>query len=419
MDEKERSGWIVVAGGVLIMLILGVTYTWSVFKGPLVERFGWSQSEAQLAFSVMLASFAATMIPAGMLNDRKGPRIVALAGGILLGLGFIATSYFATTPLLLYATYGVMVGAGVGLAYGMPLAAGVKWFPNKRGLVSGIIMFGFGFSSLIVALVANWLIGMLGIMQTFLYLGVAFIFIVSIGAMLLRNPPAEKISKAKAKAKAAVKAIDFGAMQVIRTRSFWMLWLMFMLAGAAGLMVIGDLANFAKLSFTTQHGMTAESAASLGALLVGVTAIFNGLGRILAGWASDKMGRTKVMLVMFGAQALFVGSAVFLSALSPWALFASMACIGICFGANFSLFPATSADYFGTKNAGVNYGMLFTAYGVGGILGPQAMAFMLDSAKAAKGSLAVGDYLAPFMLLAVLVGVAAVISLFTRSPRPK
>lgn len=416
MDAKEKSGWTVVAGGVLMMLMLGVTYTWSVFKDPLVAKFGWSQTEVQLAFSIMLAVFAAAMIPAGILNDRKGPRLVALAGGILLGLGFIATSYFASSPLMLYITYGVLVGAGVGLAYGMPLAAGIKWFPQKRGLVSGIVMFGFGFGSLLLAPVAAWLIGAQGIMGAFLYLGIAFAVIISIGAMLLRNPPVEK---AKGKAKAAVKAADFSAMEALRTGSFWMLWLMFMFAAAAGLMVIGNLATFAKLSFTTQHGMSVEAAASLGALAVGVIAVFNGLGRILAGWASDRMGRTKVMLVVFALQALFVACVVFVSGLSPWALFALMALIGVCFGANFSLFPATSADYFGTKNAGVNYGMLFTAYGVGGIIGPLAMAYVLDAAKAAKGSLAVGDYMLPFIAIGGLVGVAAIISLFTKSPRAK
>jgi len=345
--------------------------------------------------------------------DEKGKAgWTVVAGGLLLGLGFIATSFLATSPLMLYLTYGVLVGAGVGLAYGMPLAAGVKWFPQKKGLVSGIVMFGFGFGSLLLAPIANWLIGSQGIMSSFLYLGIAFAVVISVGASLLRNPP----EAAKGTAKAAAKEVELGPIAALKTPSFWMLWLMFSFAAAAGLMVIGNLAGFAKLSFATQHGMTAEAAASLGALLVGVTAVFNGLGRILAGWASDRFGRTKVMLVVFVCQAAFMANVVFVSGFSPWALFALMALIGICFGANFSLFPATSADYFGTRNAGVNYGLLFTAYGVGGIFGPQAMAYILDAAKAAKGTLVVGDYMAPFLLVGVLVGVAAAISLFTKGP---
>ncbi|MCX6778547.1 MAG: OFA family MFS transporter [Candidatus Micrarchaeota archaeon] len=413
MDERERQGWKVVLGGVLIMLMLGVTYTWSVFAGPLAEKYGWSQTEIQLAFSVMLATFAISMIPAGMLQDRKGPRVVALVGGLLLGLGFIATGLFASSPFMLYLSYGVLAGAGVGFAYVTPLAAGVKWFAEKKGLVSGIIVFGFGFGSLLLAPLASELIKSQGVNQTFLLLGIAFAIVVCAGALLLKNPPA-----AKAASKSAAQN-EIGPRQMLGTRQFWLLWLMFAFSAAAGLMVIGNLATFAKLSFTSVHGMDKDAAYSLAALAVGVLAIFNGAGRILAGWLSDRIGRPNTMLVMFGVQALLLASILFASNLSPWALFAWMCLVGLCFGSNFSLFPSATADFFGTKNMGVNYGFMFTAYGFGGILGPQVMAYILDAAKASKGSLAVGDYSFPFLLLAVLVGISAVISLFTRGQKGK
>ena len=415
MDEKEKQGWIVIAGGVLINLMLGITYTWSVFKDPLMEMFKWSQTEVQLAFSIMLAMFAASMIPAGILQDRKGPRVVALVGGLLLGLGFIATGLFATSPFILYLTYGVLVGVGVGLAYSTPLAAGVKWFPGKRGLVSGIIVFGFGAGSAVLAPVAKDLIISQGVMNAFVMLGVVFSVFVTIGAMLLKNPPAAKVKKAVANVSG-----DFGPWQVLKTPQFWMLWLMFAFSAAAGLMVIGNLATFAKLSFMTAHGMDKNAALSLAAFAVSVLAIFNGAGRVFAGWLSDRIGRTRTMLLMFGAQTVFVMSVVFISGLSPWALFVLMVLIGICFGSNFALFPSTTADFFGTKSAGVNYGLVFSAYGVGGIVGPQIMAYMLDSAKAANGgALAVGDYTLPFMLVGGMVGIAAIISLFTKCPGEK
>ncbi len=406
MDYMEKQGWLVVFGGVLIFLMLGITYTWSVFSGPLVEKYGWSQTEVQLAFSFMLAMFALSMIPAGMIQDRKGPRIVALIGGILLGVGFIATSMFANSPLMLYITYGILCGCGVGFAYVTPIAAGVKWFGNRKGLVSGIIVFGFGFGSLIFAPVAQKLIEMQGITQTFLILGIVLGAVVCLGAMLLKNPPLKP-------ANASSVSCEVGPRQMLSNTRFWTLWIMFAFSAAAGLMVIGNLATFAKLSFTTVHGMDKAAAASLAALAVGALAIFNGAGRILAGWLSDRIGRQKTMLTMFGLQAILLWTVLFSSGLSPWALFASMALIGLCFGANFSLFPSATADFFGTKNMGVNYGLVFTAYGFGGILGPQVMAYMLDAAKASKGSLAVGDYATPFLLVGGLVAISAIVSLFT------
>jgi len=407
MDEHEKSGWLVVAGGVLITLMLGVTYTWSVFAGPLAEKYGWSQTEVQLAFSVMLAAFAITMIPAGMLQDRRGPRDVALLGGALLGLGFIATGLFASSPLALYATYGVLAGAGVGFAYGTPLAAGVKWFPSRRGLVSGIVMFGFGFGSLLLAPIASSIIVSQGIDSAFVMLGGVLFVIVSLGAVLLRNPPGFKAASASS-------ADETGPREMLSKREFWLLWVMFAFSAAAGLMVIGNLATFAKLSFTTGHGMATDAAFSLAALAVGVLAVFNGGGRIFAGWASDKVGRKKVMLAMFSLQAILLWTIVFASGVSPYLLLVWMAAIGFCFGSNFSLFPSATADYFGTANMGVNYGMMFTAYGFGGILGPQVMAYILDSAKAVHGALGVADYSSSFMIVGGLVFVSAVLALFVK-----
>jgi OFA family oxalate/formate antiporter-like MFS transporter len=402
LDERARAGWVVVAGGVLINLMLGVTYTWSVFAGPLAEKFGWSQTEVQLAFSVMLAAFALSMIPAGMLIDRYGPKIVALAGGLLLAIGFAATGLLATTPLSLYATYGLLAGAGVGLAYGTPISAGMKWFERGKGLASGIIVFGFGFGSLLLAPVAKDLIVSQGVQQAFVMLGVVFAAVIGLGALLLRNPPEYR---------PAAQAGRFEAFGILKSRDFWLLWLMFALSSAAGLMVIGNLATFAKLSFTSVFGMEKDAAFSLAALAVGVLAVFNGAGRIFAGWLSDRIGRPKAMLIFFGVQAFAVASIVAAGSLSAWALLSVMCVVGLCFGANFSLFPSATADRFGTQKSGANYGLVFTAYGVGGIVGPQVMATMLD-ASASAGGLSVAAYGAPFLIAGALVGAAALLSLW-------
>ncbi len=409
MDARAKAGWKVVAGGVLINLMLGVTYTWSVFAGPLADKFGWSQMQVQLAFSVMLAAFAFSMIPAGMLIDRRGPRVVALAGGLLLAAGFVATGLFATTPQLLYITYGLLAGAGVGIAYGTPISAGMKWFEKGKGLVSGIIVFGFGFGSLLLAPVAKELIVSQGVQQAFIVLGIVFAAVISLGAILLRNPPEYKPT---------AQAKGISAFGILKKREFWLLWLMFALSSAAGLMVIGNLATFAKLSFSTVHGMETGAAFSLAALAVGVLAVFNGLGRIFAGWLSDRIGRPRTMLLAFGVQAVAVASIMLAGSLSPWLLFGVMCVVGLCFGANFSLFPSATADYFGTSNSGVNYGLVFTAYGVGGIIGPQLMAMMLDASKAATGALTVDAYGTPFLIAGVMVAVAALASQQICKPNP-
>ena len=217
MDNQKTNRWLIVAGGVLINLMLGVTYTWGIFGSALEKTYKWTTSDQTLAFSIMLFFFAITMPIAGRIQDKKGPRLVTLIGGILLGLGFIASSQAVNDKILMYITYGVLAGCGVGFAYGAPIAAGNKWFPDKRGLIAGFMVFGFGFGSVLLAPAAQVMISGLpaqpkgliqplivslfqtpalsgaikiGLQNTFMYLGAAFLVLICIGAMLLRNPPA-------------------------------------------------------------------------------------------------------------------------------------------------------------------------------------------------------------------------------------
>ena len=443
MKSDTSNRWLIVLGGLLINLMLGVTYTWSVFGSALQSDFGWRITEERLAFSIMLFMFAITMPIAGRIQDKRGPRLIALIGGVLLGLGFIASRFAVQSTISMYITYGVLAGAGVGFAYNAPIAAGGKWFPDKRGLVMGLMVFGFGFGSVLLAPIAQVLIsgvpaqptgliqplivalfnlpGMksladIGLQRTFMTLGILFMVVVCTGAMILKNPPAgwkpEGWDPTKSKKAVTHAYRDFSISEIIRLRQFWMLWIMFTFSASAGLMVIGFLAKFASLSFETVHGFPAAAAVLEGALAVSVLAIFNGVGRIFSGWLSDQIGRTRTMFILFALQAVLVSTFVYTTMWSPIMVYAVMALIGLCFGANFALFPSATADFFGTKNVGVNYGAVFTAYGVGGILGPMLSANLVPAAAT------VSDYAMPGLIIGILVGIAAILALFTKPPQP-
>ncbi|MBN2013567.1 MAG: OFA family MFS transporter [Candidatus Altiarchaeota archaeon] len=444
MGSSKSNRWLIVVGGILINLMLGVTYTWSIFGAALQKDFKWAVTDERLAFSIMLLFFAVTMPLAGRIQDKKGPRLIALIGGLLLGLGFIASSLSVQDNILMYITYGVLAGSGVGFAYNAPIAAGSKWFPDKRGLVMGLMVFGFGFGSVLLAPMAEILIsgvpaqptGLIqpivasifnlpglnglagiGLQSTFLTLGVLFIIVVCIGAMLLKNPPEgwkpEGWDPTKVKKAVTHAYKEFSISEIIKMRQFWLLWVMFTFSASAGLMVIGFLKNFASLTFETVHDFPAAAAGLEGALAVSVLAIFNGVGRIFAGWLSDQIGRTKTMFVLFAVQAVLVSTLVYTATLSTLAVYAVMALIGVCFGANFALFPSATADFFGTKNVGVNYGAVFTAYGVGGILGPMLSANMVPATAS------VGGYTMPGIIIGLLVGIAALMALFVKPPEPE
>ncbi|MBN2250788.1 MAG: OFA family MFS transporter [Candidatus Altiarchaeota archaeon] len=445
MTGKNQNRWLIVLGGILINLMLGVTYTWSIFGATLENPEGiykWQPAEQTLAYSIMLLAFALTMPLAGRIQDRRGPRIVALIGGILLGIGFIASSFAVTNKLLMYVTYGVLAGAGVGFAYCTPIAAGTKWFPDKRGLVTGLMVFGFGFGSVLLAPIAQVMIGGLpakptgliqpaiaalfnlpvissiigiGLENTFMTLGVTFLAVITAGALLLKNPPAgwkpEGWDPNTSKKAVTHACRDYTASEMIRTRQFWMIWIMFMFTSSAGLMVIGFLKKFASLSFEQTHGFPVEAAVLEGAVAVSVLAIFNGVGRIFGGLLSDQIGRAKTMFILFAIQAAVMASFVYLATSSAVMVYIVMAVIGLCFGSNFALFPSTTADFFGTRSIGANYGIVFTSYGIGGLLGPMLAANLVPSNPA------LGDYAMPGLIIGALVAVAAVMALLIKPPK--
>jgi len=426
-ETQPRKRWTVLAGALIVQVILGTVYAFSVFVKPLELEFGWDRATTQWAFSFALLSFAIAMIPAGRLQDRIGPRKVASIGGILLGLSFLLGAVLVTEsrPWALYLTYGVLGGAGIGFAYVCPIAACMKWFPDKKGLVTGLSVAGFGAGALFFAGPASVLIlpsgsgaEAMGLSKVFLVaLGIAkgggfglgwklfFVLhgitsavMVLLGASLLSNPPQGwKPDGWQSNIQQSAGKIDTGWKEMLNTPLCCMLWITFIFGATSGLMAIGQ---WKPLMGSILNGKTfaPEWMGTFGRFLepVGILAIFNALGRIFWGKVSDVIDRPRAMMIMFLAQGMAFMMLVTVE--SHFAIFLASAWVGLNFGGNFALFPSATADYFGTKNIGMNYGWIFTAYGVAGILGPVVGGVLFDATQ---------SYVMAFVFAGILCFIAA------------
>lgn len=409
--KRDFNRWTIVIGALLVQIVLGTVYAFSVFIRPLEIEFGWNRTTTQWAFSFALATFAIVMIPAGRLQDRRGPRRVAMLGGILLGLSFLLSAIMvdAERPWALYLTYGVIGGAGIGFAYVCPIAAAVKWFPDKKGFVTGLAVAGFGAGALFFAGPASILLlppaesgQPMGLSQVLLIgLGIsegsgfgigwkAFFALhglvstvgVVAGASLLRNPPEGwKPPHLPAQTAHNNHRIDLNWHEMLNTPLACMLWLTFIFGATSGLMAIGQ---WTPLTAAILQGQTFAPAwmGSFGRFVepVAILAIFNALGRIFWGRVSDYIDRPRAMMMMFLAQGM--AFMLLISVSTPLTVFIASAWVGLNFGGIFTLFPTATSDYFGTKNLGMNYGWIFTAYGIAGILGPVAGGILYDVAQA-------------------------------------
>lgn len=364
-------------GALLIQLALGAVYAFSIFTSPLSQTLGCDSKSFQILgiFSAAIAVFAVTMIVAGRLQDRKGPRIVATVGGLVYGASYVVAAFSTENIGMMYLSYGVIGGIGLGLGYVCPLAAVVKWFPDKRGLVSGIAVAGFGAGAFIFTQIGKWFIEASsdGLSNTFLYFGLIFLLMVVGGAQLLRDPPQGWLPKGYVPKENGGRANgEFEWRAMIRTKQFVMLFSMFLLSATAGLMMIANVKNLAQYLDTTGTLLVVAQFQTI----AGVIALFNGAGRIGWGKVSDILGRANTMKMMFLVQALILFAAAgffFIRPSGEIAQFAGLAAlasaVGFTFGGNFALFPSTTAEYFGTKNMGINYGLVFNGYGAAGVVG--------------------------------------------------
>ena len=402
--EKTFNRWMIVVGAVLIQLCLGGIYIWSVFRKPLEKAIedgglGLSPSQATLPFSLVLIFFAIATVIGGRWQDKAGPRLVASVGGILLGAGMLLAAFGKSFPMLAIG-YGVIGGLGIGFTYVCPISTGIKWFPDKRGLITGLAVAGFGAGALILAPVARSLIDSIGIFSTLATLGTIFLIVVVAAAMLLRNPP-EGWAPAgwTPPAKSQMTKESFSTGQMLRTPQFYLIWIMYFFGCLAGLMIIGQTSPIGQ----ELAGLTAAAAAGAVMLL----SIFNGVGRIFWGRVSDALGRMKTLSVMFTLCGIAMLLYTVIQAFPPY-YWIGVSVVGLCFGGYLALFPAVTADFFGTKNIGANYGFVFMAYGVGGLLGPQFAAKVLE---------ATGGYVLAFVVTGVLCLIAAGITFATKPPR--
>ena len=426
-ENSVGSRWTVIAGGLIVQIILGTVYAFSVFVRPLETELGWSRATTQWAFSIALVTFAIVMIPAGRLQDRIGPRKVASIGGVLLGVSFLlgAALVSADRPWALYLTYGVIGGAGIGFAYVCPIAAAVKWFPDKKGLITGLAVAGFGAGALFFAGPASVLllppggsgetmslgqivlVGLglspgaeagIGWRAFFVLHGIVAGGAVLLGATLLRNPPEgwtppgwqpdESVSKIQ-------REIEWDEM--LGRPLACMLWLTFIFGATSGLLAIGQ---WKPMMGTILGGKSFAPGwmGSFGRFVepVAILAIFNAVGRILWGKISDLIDRPRAMMLMFLGQGL--AFMMLVGVQSHLAVFVASAWVGLNFGGIFALFPSATADYFGTRNFGMNYGFIFTAYGVAGILGPAVGGVLYDATQ---------SYVMAFVFAGVLCFLAA------------
>ena len=448
-SKPVMNRWLVVVGAVLIQVCLGAVYAWNVFTNKITlakdagGQYGFSAGETMWIFSVGLATFAVVMVLAGRMMPKVGPRKLAIAGGLVLGLGYVLGGFIGSTFMAQLISIGIIGGAGIGLAYVVPIAVGVKWFPDKKGLVSGLGVAGFGFGALLWVKLAGGidlgplgkfdgllnkvsLFNLPGVQSVFIIYGIVFALLVLLGSIWMVNPPAGWkpagwTPPAPSATKKATGAVDLTSGQMLSMPQYYGLVLMFTGSALAGLMVIGVIKLFGTDALTASGaaadrvaaGMVADSA-------MGWLAILNGLGRIAWGSVSDKIGRKLALILMCAFQGVIM-LVFYKMGASEVGLIVGACIIGFNFGGNFALFPVATADFFGNRNVGTNYGWVFLAYGVAGIAGPQVAAHFKDAAKgaaeAAGGTPSVEAWITPFMIAGIACLAAAALGLILRAPK--
>lgn len=402
--NPTRGRWWIVVAAVLVQLALGAVYAWSVFNKPLQAEFGWSKSEAVLPFEFAIGTIFIGSLIGGRIQDRRGPRPVALGGVVLYAIGTMLASLVSSSGQLwlLVVTYGVLGGIGLGAAYITPIAMLSKWFPDRRGLITGIAVAGFGFGAVITAPVAKSLLnGTSDKTSVFLPLGIAYLIAGVIGALFFRNPPAGYrvpgfVPASTGRAVAGTRV--YTLPEALRTKQWYMLTAILTLNVTCGIGFISQASDAAQ----SVAGVSAGTAATM----VGVLGLFNGGGRIFWAWLSDRTGRMAAFLGMLALQLVCF-------AILPWAaafaLFAVLAAlIYLAYGGGFGTMPATAADYFGTPNAGAIYGAMIVAWSIGGIVGPLLTAALYEADNQ--------SYTLPFLVLAAIALVSLVLPRITRMP---
>src|SRR5882762_3338555 len=377
---RTLNRWIIAAAGVLMQVALGAVYAWSVFRAPLVRQFGWSISEVTLTFTISIFVLGISAFLGGLWLNRKGPRVVAITGGILYGLGVFLASFSANKLWWLYLSYGLIGGIGLGLSYIVPVAVLVKWFPDRRGLITGIAVGGFGAGALITAPVATRLFQSVGVLNTFAYLGIAYLIVTVVASLFMQNPPegwrpegwTPTASQTSQRAGG-----DYTLGQALKTWQWYALWLLLFLNTFAGISIISQEAPI----FQELVGVSAVVAASM----VGIASIGNAFGRVFWAWVSDLITRKATFFVMFAIQVLLFWFLPSVATVTVMTIITFV--VLMCYGGGFGTMPAFAADYFGSKNVGPIYGLMLTAWGCASAVGPLLIAYMRQTTGSYRGAL--------------------------------
>ncbi len=393
--------WGIAGAGVLLQIALGAVYAWSVFRVPLSKQFGWTISQVSLTFTIAIFVLGFAAFFAGIWQSRVGPRVVAMTGGSLYGIGVMLASFVGHSLTGLYLTYGVIGGVGLGFSYIVPVAVLVKWFPDRRGLITGVAVGGFGAGALVTAPVATRLIASVGVLQTFLYLGLAYLVVTVLCGFFMRNPPPGWKPEGwnpSATQTAQRSAADYGFGDAVRSWQWWVLWGLLFLNTSAGISVISQEApmfqDLAKVSAITAAGM------------VGVVSFGNALGRVFWAWLSDIVTRRMTFVIMYLLQVVLFW---ILPSLHTTATVTAISfLILMCYGGGFGTMPAFTADYFGAKNVGPIYGLMLTAWSFASVFGPVLIARLRQSTGVYGGAL---------HIIAVVLLLSVVLPLIVRPPK--
>ena len=405
--------WSIAIAGVLLQVALGAVYAWSVFRAPLTKQFGWSISEVTLTFTISIFVLGIAAFFGGLWLNRVGPRVVALTGGFLYGLGVFLASFSDHKLWWLYLSYGVIGGIGLGFSYIVPVAVLVKWFPDRRGLITGIAVGGFGAGALVTAPLATRLIQSVGVLQTFAYLGIAFLVVTVAAGYFMRNPPKGWrpegwVSTASQASQRSSR--DYTLGEALRTWQWWALWLLLFLNTSAGISVISQesplFQELARVSVAAAAGM------------VGVASIGNAFGRVLWAWASDSITRRATFVAMFLGQTILFWVLPSVTSASVLTIVAFV--VLMCYGGGFGTMPAFAADYFGSRNVGPIYGLMLTAWGFASAFGPLLIAYLRQSTGAYGEALhVIAGVMAVSVLLPLIVSPPHRMSPAARSTQPR
>ncbi len=386
MNKLKNRGPLVLAAAIVINFVCGLGYIWSIIAKQLIHQLGWTGVQASMPFTVFSIMFALSMLVLGPLQDKKGPRFLSTMGGLLIGGGLVLTGLFLYPSVILF-TFGCCTGFGLGSMYASTVPPAMKWYPpQKRGTINGIIVATLALASMMYSPLAKTLMDRRGIADTFLVIGGSALVILVGFSQFLANPP-EADGKAESPAASSEKEID--SRQMLRTGNFYKIWLMFALSAASSLMIVGHAANIA----------LEQASWSGGFILVILLSLSNGAGRFLGGFLSDRLGQPRLMRLTFIIQG--VNIFFFQIYQSPLLLALGVVLAGLCYGSTMVVFSAETASSYGMKNFGANYGKVYTAWGVGGVLGPLPSAMIFD----ATGSYT-GAYIVSGVLVVIALGIA-------------